>query len=107
MRVVSLPGLYTFGILFHGIFFLFQPLCWAAGHSCYRRGGIIAQSDGVCNPLAEESVCCGPSWTCLENGLCRDSADKNYSEKEILALGSCTDSTWNTIECIQPCGGEQ
>lgn len=91
---------------FRALFFLIQPLCWAAGPNCYFLDHDYAPANEPCNPSAEESSCCGPGWACLANGLCRSTRESEAKYGEgVYGPPSCTDSQWNSIECFNPCRG--
>lgn len=106
-RVKALSNLFAFGFQFWRIFVFIQliwPLCWAAESKCYQLDGSINDGDFPCDPSADHSVCCGSDWACLENGLCQNT---QYINPDLVEgtnwLGSCTDRTWSSIECLNEC----
>ena len=72
---------------------------WNRCNLCHHAG------DRPCNPALEQSLCCGPYWTCVDNGLC---SNKNTTFLTILnslthIRGACTDRTWSSDQCPQYC----
>lgn len=63
--------------------------------SCYYPDGIQATDNTPCYQNASVSVCCGPGFTCLSNGLCQ--------QRQYLFRGTCTDSTWRNDDCPSYC----
>jgi hypothetical protein len=51
-------------------------------------------------------VCCADQWACLENGLCKSTNTSFNVAKNVYALGTCTDSKWETKKCPKLCDGE-
>ena len=71
-----------------------------AGKTCYFPAGNEAHGNVPCDPTAAVSACCGARANCLPNGLCKvpSTSNPNY-----VARGACTDSTWNSPQCVQHC----
>ena len=72
---------------------------------CYFPDGKVLASDRPCNPALEQSLCCGPYWTCLDNGLCSNLNTTDLTNLNTFALirGTCTDRTWSSDQCPQYC----
>ena len=108
-RVEALKNLFAFGFHSWRIFVFVQliwSLCWAAESKCYRLDGSINNDDFPCNPSADHSICCGSGWACLENGLCQNTLHSNSELPEGTNwLGTCTDISWNSTECLNKCDG--
>lgn len=69
-----------------------------SGALCYDYDGSVLPKDTPCRPHSKHSFCCGPYWTCLENGICADQNTSSLTVKRqesILIRGSCTDKTWS------------
>ena len=64
--------------------------------ACYYYGGSPATFDVPCDPDASNSTCCGPGYSCDTNLFCMGSAP---------AIGSCTDPTWQSVDCPLAVGG--
>lgn len=108
-KEVSSKG-FSVGRVFWRLFVLIhliQPLCWAAGPSCYRLDRAYSPDDAPCNPSATESTCCGDGWACLDNGLCLSTIDSPRIKPNIFSQGSCTDASWKSNKCANPCNGER
>lgn len=60
-----------------------------------------------CRPNDAVSPCCGPGFVCLSNGLCSPGSEDRKNYQYQLYRSSCTDPTWNSMDCPQVCvGGE-
>ena len=72
-----------------------------ANTKCYYPDGSISTGDIPCNSAAagnSVSACCGQSDICLDNGLCFV-----QESSPTVARGSCTDETWQSLQCAQYC----
>lgn len=77
-----------------------------SSHSCYYPSGIISPGK-PCHPNAKNSVCCGPGFECLDNGLCQTSPLIDTPYKFTLYRSACTDPTFQDPACPHFCvGGE-
>ena len=78
----------------------------ASAQPCYNHDGSIVREDTACNPDLEQSFCCGPGWTCLDNGIC---SNHNTTDLTNQAAGqqraSCTDQSFESDQCPQFCPG--
>ena len=84
--------------LVSGILCLLTSFTFAQGGvpACYFPRG---EGDGfgyACDLTANVSACCAIGWACLDNGLCKSGNGK-------IARGSCTDRSWNSLDCPQYC----
>ena len=71
--------------------------------TCYYPARDEAPVDIVCNPLAQNSACCGPGYACLVNGFCKKTAEATDGNQVVFNRGSCTDFTFAPPECPQFC----
>ena len=75
-----------------------------AAASCYFPDTTEASHDFPCYPDRDISVCCGPGFACLPNGICEvTAAAVNPGVSYPLVRGSCTDKTWASTACPQFC----
>ena len=68
---------------------------------CYYPDGTVAQGDTPCHSSSigdGSSACCAAAHICLSNGLCL-----HTNVQEAIARGSCTDKTWQSLECAEYC----
>ncbi|KAF1986958.1 hypothetical protein K402DRAFT_393111 [Aulographum hederae CBS 113979] len=98
-RLASSPTLVAFILLSS----LFQAAT-ASNGTCYFPNG-VESSGSPCNPDAPESVCCGPGFVCLSNGLCTLGPDLRKTYRYEYYRSSCTDATWNSTDCPAFCHG--
>ena len=73
----------------------------ADAQTCYYPDGSVASADSPCHsPSIKDgaSACCNSVDICLNNGLCL-----SQSGGEMISRGSCTDQSWQSIECSQYC----
>jgi hypothetical protein len=63
--------------------------------ACHFPDGIQATGNTPCYKNGSVSVCGGPGFTCLSNGLCQQGQN--------LFRGTCTDSTWKNDACPNFC----
>lgn len=108
VRIIAWLNLNTLDRRLRWSFFLIQliQLIQAAGPFCFDIDGRYLVGNTACNPSARESVCCGNYWACLENGLCISTEDSPDIGAKELAIGSCTDPSWGTVECVDFCQGK-
>ena len=68
--------------------------------TCYFPDGSVADHNTPCRaPSANQaSACCAYSDICLDNSLCLA-----QSGHGVIWRGSCTDQTWQSIECARYC----
>jgi hypothetical protein len=67
---------------------------------CYYPDRTLATYDYACNLTAEVSFCCAAGFNCLNNKICvaaEGEGQQRYNR------GSCTDKTWDSLECPQFC----
>ncbi|PSN70932.1 hypothetical protein BS50DRAFT_618095 [Corynespora cassiicola Philippines] len=84
--------------------FAFSCLASAASNSCYYPSG--KENRGrPCFPDADVSVCCGPTFVCLSNGLCSPGPDTRRAYAYKYYRSGCTDPTWSSSSCPQFCAG--
>lgn len=78
----------------------------SSSNSCYYPSGIISPGK-PCHPNANNSVCCGPGFECLGNGICQTSPLIDTPYKHTLYRSACTDPTFQDPACPHFCvGGE-
>ena len=71
------------------------------GEACYFPDGSVSPQDIPCHsffPAGGASACCGAADVCLNNKLCLA-----QTGGELISRGSCTDQTWQSLECPQIC----
>lgn len=108
-----------------GFSFLFAFTAAAADSICFFPNGAVHSLGIPCHPNAEVSACCGPTHTCLSNGLCWD-LEFNHVIRGGLSIFhprsaliprvallpltsaycqivSCTDSNFASSSCPQYC----
>ncbi|TLD37521.1 hypothetical protein E2P81_ATG04333 [Venturia nashicola] len=73
---------------------------------CYYPSGIFSPGK-PCQPNAKNSVCCGPGFQCLGNGLCQTSPFIDTPYKHTLYRSACTDPTFQDPACPHFCIGEE
>ena len=84
--------------------FLCLPLCEAICY--YPDGETIAPQDVPCQNGPGDSVCCGPGYACLSNGLCMgNNATHDGHSLVPYGRGSCTDKRWRSSACPAFCIG--
>lgn len=76
----------------------------AANSTCYYPNG-VKNNGGACNANAEVSVCCGPTFVCLGNGLCQVGPDALRTYGYEFYRSGCTDASFNSPLCPQICTG--
>lgn len=74
----------------------------ATNSTCYYPNG-KENNGGACNPNAEVSACCGPTFVCLSNGLCKPGPDSKKTYAYNFYRSGCTDATFNSTSCPQFC----
>lgn len=74
----------------------------ATNSTCYFPDG-KESNGGVCNPNAEVSACCGPTFICLSNGLCKPGPDSKKTYAYNFYRSACTDASFNSTSCPQFC----
>jgi hypothetical protein len=81
-------------------------LLWSAAaatnSTCYFPNG-KESNGGVCNPNAEVSACCGPTFICLSNGLCKPGPDSKKTYSYNFYRSACTDASFNSSSCPRFC----
>ncbi|AEO66599.1 uncharacterized protein THITE_118802 [Thermothielavioides terrestris NRRL 8126] len=63
---------------------------------CYYPNTNEATGDFPCDPDAAVSMCCGEGSMCLSNKSCK-------GPKQNMIRGSCTDQTWESLDCPLYC----
>ncbi|UPX12324.1 uncharacterized protein EKO05_0002878 [Ascochyta rabiei] len=76
----------------------------AADSTCYYPNG-EKNNGGACDANAEVSVCCGPTFVCLGNGLCQVGPDTRRTYGYEFYRSGCTDASFNSSSCPQICTG--
>ncbi|KAE9975709.1 hypothetical protein EG328_003026 [Venturia inaequalis] len=76
----------------------------SSSNSCYYPSGIISPGK-PCHPNANNSVCCGPGFECLGNGICQTSPLIDTPYKHTLYRSACTDPTFQDPACPHFCVG--
>lgn len=69
--------------------------------TCYYPDGSISPKDTPCHSPSlggGASACCNAFDVCLDNNLCLAQGGS-----ELITRGSCTDRTWQSLECSQYC----
>lgn len=61
---------------------------------CFGADGTPASDNVPCDPTANVSSCCGPTWVCATNLYCRSRNDPAAN-----FVGTCTDRTWKDPAC--------
>lgn len=61
---------------------------------CFSADGAPAPDNVPCDPTANVSSCCGPTWVCATNLYCRSRNDPAAN-----FVGTCTDRTWKDPAC--------
>ncbi|OCL13400.1 hypothetical protein AOQ84DRAFT_225623 [Glonium stellatum] len=83
---------------------LLLPSLSHAAATCYFPDTTEASHDFPCYPDRDISVCCGPGFACLPNGICEVTSDAvNPGVSYPFVRGSCTDKTWASTACPQFC----
>ncbi|KAF2177900.1 hypothetical protein K469DRAFT_754854 [Zopfia rhizophila CBS 207.26] len=60
----------------------------------------VVEQNVPCSEGSGESVCYGPSYACLSNGICQaTSAELRKDGATEFVRGSCTDKTWKSGRC--------
>ena len=78
----------------------------ASAQPCYNHDGSIVVNDTACSPELKNSFCCGPGWTCLDNGICSNHNTTDLTHQEAgQQRASCTDRTFESDQCPQFCPG--
>jgi len=81
-----------------------STLAQSSNDTCFYPNG-VQSNGGACYPDQPESVCCGPGFVCLSNGLCQTGPDLKRTYRFKYYRSSCTDGTWNASECPSFCLG--
>ncbi|KAF3049679.1 hypothetical protein E8E11_009846 [Didymella keratinophila] len=74
----------------------------ATNSTCYFPNG-KKSNGGACNANAEVSACCGPTFICLSNGLCKPGPDTKKTYAYNFYRNACTDASFNSTSCPQFC----
>ena len=74
----------------------------AANSTCYYPSGKKTKG-GACNANADVSLCCGPSYVCLSNGLCAPGPNTKKDKDYPFYRHGCTDPTYNSTVCPTFC----
>ncbi|KAF2726894.1 hypothetical protein EJ04DRAFT_517577 [Polyplosphaeria fusca] len=77
----------------------------AISQKCYDSNG-VETGNTPCNASALVSHCCGPTFVCLDNGLCKpgpNSSDAGYQTFTAFYHAGCTDPTFKSEECSKFC----
>ncbi|KAF1850835.1 uncharacterized protein K460DRAFT_350840 [Cucurbitaria berberidis CBS 394.84] len=96
--------LITLSFLLLSIQALISPAVAAKNSTCYYPNGVANRGE-ACNPDAAVSVCCGPTFVCLSNGLCEVGPDTKRTFAYKYYRSGCTDASWNSSSCPQVCRG--
>lgn len=68
--------------------------------ACFNPDGSAEPYAVPCASEGESHCCSGASGICLSNGYCMD-----YQQPFAIWRGSCTDSTWGSVNCPEVCTG--
>lgn len=74
----------------------------AANSTCYYPNG-IENNGGACRPNADVSACCGPTFVCLSNGLCKPGPNTTKTYAYNFYRSGCTDASFNSTSCPRFC----
>ncbi|KAF2630467.1 hypothetical protein BU25DRAFT_419446 [Macroventuria anomochaeta] len=74
----------------------------ATNSTCYYPNG-EKNNGGACNANTEVSMCCGPTFVCLSNGLCQPGPDTTRTYAYDFYRSGCTDGSFNSSSCPQFC----
>lgn len=97
MLVGSILSYISTSLLFHSAFAQNNATCH------YPDG--VANNGSPCDPDADVSMCCGPTFVCISNGLCKVGRDTTRGYNYEYYRSGCTDATWNSSSCPQFCVG--
>lgn len=86
--------------------FLLVLLVTEAWSECFYPDGTPRLDAQPCKPTQNQSFCCLFGWACLENRICRTTTSvADWNVRSLYALGSCTDSAWESDQCPHFCFG--
>jgi hypothetical protein len=85
---------------------LFRLALADANSTCYYPNG-VANHGAPCNSDADVSVCCGPTFVCLSNGLCQVGPDTRQTHAYKFYRSGCTDPTFTSPSCPKICTGRE
>ncbi|KAF1933621.1 uncharacterized protein M421DRAFT_88791 [Didymella exigua CBS 183.55] len=74
----------------------------ASNSTCYFPNG-KENNGGACSPNTEVSACCGPTFVCLSNGLCKPGPDSKKTYAYSFYRSGCTDASFHSTSCPQFC----